>query len=543
MRRAFVLTLAAVVALGVFFRVYHAGYKLYNPDEANTSLRLSGHTNRQLSAFLNDGALHAARELDLYAVPTAQTSPADIWRSLATEDPQHPPLFFLITYASERVTGDSVFFRRLPALVFGLSALWAAWWFGRELFGDPTPAWILTALVAVSPFHVAFSQEAREYSLFLLAICLSSALLLFALRTGARRAFVLYALCVSAALWSFTLFVLVAAAHALYLVAPVSEASARRRIAAGAALLAGCATIIPWLANLFAKADVAVADTAWQATALSAPLYAGKWLFNLGSVFFDLDYVSLAWLPVTLAALAVAFAACFVFFRRTGPRVWLLPVALGAIPLVATTVPDLLHHETRALQGRYLTALWLAVEIAAAGGFWLALKSARGARAAAWQAGLGFLFVCGVGSCAVSSQARTWWVTGFQSVRSLPAIIDALREVEAPTLVYIEDADDMLMLQPYGLSSLRFKLHPALDEAALRSEPNPYAILSSEHLSESPVATALRRVPVVETFEMRPDPAIDRLRRSGAAARKIDYGGRLDLGLYAPAEAATRPSP
>jgi hypothetical protein len=65
------------------------------------------------------------------------------------------------------------------------------------------------ALIAVSPFHVAYSQQAREYSLWTLLILISSALLLRGLRTGKLFLFVLHGVTVSLGLWSFTLFALV----------------------------------------------------------------------------------------------------------------------------------------------------------------------------------------------------------------------------------------------------------------------------------------------------------------------------------------------
>jgi uncharacterized membrane protein len=531
-----------VIALGAFFRIYHTEWKIYSPDETNTSLRLSGHTVAQVTNFILDGQLHHVSDLDAYARPNATTTPGEIWQSLASEDPQHPPLFFLATFASERLTGDSVFFRRLPAIVFGILAIAAAYWFGRELFGESLPAWLLTALVAISPFHVAFAQNAREYSLFLLSICVSSALLLAALRTGNRLALAGYALSVCLGCWGFTLFLLVAAAQGLYALLPASGAPPARRGWVLLALCLGVLTFVPWLANLVRNAGVAVNDTTWQATSLPASLYVGKWVFNVASVFFDLDYVSLLWLPLALLTIAISLAACFVFARGTGARVWLLPLLVGAIPLIAMGAPDLLRHETRALQSRYLTATWLALEVGTAGGLWLALKSARGFALGAWRFGLSALLICGVLSCAVASQARSWWTTGRQSVRVMPAIDDKLHELDAPTIVYLGGAqDEILMLQPDASPSLSFRLHRRLDAATLRSAAHPYAILSSEEMSRVAVARELKRIPVVETFEMRPDPAIDQLRRRGAASRNLEYAGRLDFGLYGLADPATRP--
>ena len=192
--------------------------------------------------------------------------------------------------------------------------------------------------------------------------------------------------------------------------------------------------------------------------------------------------------------------------------------------------PDLIRHETRALQNRYLTSLWFAVEIATAGGVWIALRSAHGARHLFWNAALGGLFVCGILSCGVASFARTWWITGAPDLRVFPAIATRLESLPAPTIVYMEDNAEILLFQPYADADLSFDLHRNLDAAALRSAAHPYAILTSEEASRSSVLPELIRVPVEESFEMHPDPAVDQLRRRGAAARKT--AGRLDLALY-----------
>jgi uncharacterized membrane protein len=174
----------ALVGIGAFFRLFHIDWKLYSFDETVTSLRATGHTYAEYEAFVRDGRMHRIGALTAFQAPSAATDERKVWSSLVREDPQHPPLFFWATSLFERVTGDSILTRRLPAVVFGLLVLPAAWWLAFELFGDVLVAWCFCALVAVSPFHVEYAQQAREYSLWALTSLLSSALLLRALRRG-----------------------------------------------------------------------------------------------------------------------------------------------------------------------------------------------------------------------------------------------------------------------------------------------------------------------------------------------------------------------
>lgn len=59
--------------------------------------------------------------------------------------------------------GEGPLALRLPALVFGLAGIWAAWWLSRPLAG-PGMALLVAALLAVSYHHIWFSQNARGYT-------------------------------------------------------------------------------------------------------------------------------------------------------------------------------------------------------------------------------------------------------------------------------------------------------------------------------------------------------------------------------------------
>ncbi len=74
------------------------------------------------------------------------------------------PLYFLIHRAFLELLPHDPFYQRLPSLAFGLAGVWATWVLGRRVFG--TVAGLVAAgLVAISPWHIFFSQFARYWSL------------------------------------------------------------------------------------------------------------------------------------------------------------------------------------------------------------------------------------------------------------------------------------------------------------------------------------------------------------------------------------------
>jgi len=85
----------------------------------------------------------------------------------------HPLMYYFFLHGWMRI-GQSPLVVRFPSVVFGLLALCMIFVISRELF-NPRIGMVATALGAVSPFHIWYSQEARMYSL----LCLTSLLVIY----------------------------------------------------------------------------------------------------------------------------------------------------------------------------------------------------------------------------------------------------------------------------------------------------------------------------------------------------------------------------
>jgi 4-amino-4-deoxy-L-arabinose transferase-like glycosyltransferase len=94
---------------------------------------------------------------------TVRSSPADIIKILSKD--VHPPLYFLLLHSWVRILGDSDGAIRLFSAVFGVFAIATVFHIGRLLFNERFG--LLAALfLALSAFHIQYSQEARSYSLY-----------------------------------------------------------------------------------------------------------------------------------------------------------------------------------------------------------------------------------------------------------------------------------------------------------------------------------------------------------------------------------------
>jgi 4-amino-4-deoxy-L-arabinose transferase-like glycosyltransferase len=104
----------------------------------------------------------------------------------------HPPLYTVVMYGWIRVFGDSEISVRLLPLASGLLTIVLAARLGQE-YGGRIAGTIAALLLAVSPVHIWYSQEARHYSLLLLLL-LACVWTVHRIReTGAARWYVTYA--------------------------------------------------------------------------------------------------------------------------------------------------------------------------------------------------------------------------------------------------------------------------------------------------------------------------------------------------------------
>ncbi|MCX5868794.1 MAG: glycosyltransferase family 39 protein [Proteobacteria bacterium] len=138
----------------------------------------------------------------------ARSSIVEIVRRTAAD--VHPPLYYLILHPFLSL-GIREEILRLPSFLFGSLAIPLVYLIGRELYGKPQGL-IAALLLAFSPFHIFYSQEARMYPLFFFWVCLSTYLLILALRGGQWKFWIGYALATAFSLYThyFTVFILLA---------------------------------------------------------------------------------------------------------------------------------------------------------------------------------------------------------------------------------------------------------------------------------------------------------------------------------------------
>ncbi len=84
----------------------------------------------------------------------------------------HPPAYSVVMYLWINVFGDSEVSVRIPPLLFGIATIVLTYILANYAAGRST-ALLSTFLLAISPVHIWYSQEARQYSMLLCAVLLA----------------------------------------------------------------------------------------------------------------------------------------------------------------------------------------------------------------------------------------------------------------------------------------------------------------------------------------------------------------------------------
>jgi uncharacterized membrane protein len=406
-RRVLVVSAAVLIVCGVTARFVHLGRLFYYHDEAATSLRISGHTASDYGKVVT-GRLVTARQVAAFQRPGGGI--ADTVHSLAVDDPQHPPLFFVLARLWSGAIGSSPASLRALAAVLGVLFLGCAAWLVEVLFRSRLVTVVAVTLLAISPFEILYSDVAREYSLWLATIAASGAALVTATRRATVGWWAAYAALLTCALYSFTNTVFLLVGQALF-VALVARRQLFRRFLPAAALAS--ALFLPWVAEVAAHRGAFDSGTNWTREAVSFGALLRSWLVVQGIDVVDNAHAQARLDPtVTLlyaAVLALHLVACFVLLRRAPrPASIFLATTFGAavLPLAAA---DVVSGGIRSTIPRYLAPAYLVLTVALGFLIALGLRAAGTRPRAAALAVAAAVVAAAAGSYAARAGHDVWW--------------------------------------------------------------------------------------------------------------------------------------
>ncbi|MEM8502138.1 MAG: glycosyltransferase family 39 protein [Cyanobacteria bacterium P01_D01_bin.1] len=475
--------IAFLIALGIVFRISNLAQPVYWVDEVATSMRVSGYTQAEVTEQVATGLPISVAELQRFQSirPSAEGTPANrpfanLMRVLA-QSPEHAPLYFILARVWAEIFGGSVAAMRSLSVLFGLLGLPAMYGLGKT-FTTKATAKMATALLAISPFFVAYSQEARPYSLWILLLLLTTQLLWRSLQSNHWRWWLGYSVCLALALYTSLLTVLVVLGQGLAVLIWHRRQVGRYVIASAIALL----TLLPWAIVVVTQWQRLQSNTVWMQ--MYTPVWAtlGTWFYSLAVLFFDVPVAErpvifgLQVVTATATITLIAFAT-YVFIRRMPRQLW------GFVLTTACSIPgillliDLLRSGQAAATPRYLmpTHLVALFVVAYLLSDHLSLQvSKQSSLTRRWQLVTALLVSVCLISCLITQPSP------YLKSRNLSNadLTELLNEVRSPHIIttphYIQD-----------LISLSYDLEPDITFYVLPSETASPNVLLTDILSEA----------------------------------------------------------
>ncbi|MFN4145234.1 MAG: glycosyltransferase family 39 protein [Runella sp.] len=208
--------LAAILILAFGLRLYKLDAYGIFLDEKYTMVISQG--------IVMDGA----NQKDVFLQPTF--TPQDFWKpktlqdffeANARGDIGNSPVYYAVVYSWMRVFGLSDFQARFPSVIFSVLIVGLMFVIVRRFYQSNTLALLSAFLVAIEPFFVAYSHQARNYSMSFFLTLWATYLFLRIIENENKNQpsthlYVLYALSVSLSLLSHFLTFTVFVGHGLY---------------------------------------------------------------------------------------------------------------------------------------------------------------------------------------------------------------------------------------------------------------------------------------------------------------------------------------
>ncbi|MEG4505805.1 glycosyltransferase family 39 protein [Microcoleus sp. F6_B4] len=445
------ILIVVILITAIWFRFTNLDRKVYSFDESITSLRISGYTWTEMVQQDFQGKTISVADLQRkYQQISSEKTWLDTVKGLATEEPQLSPLYFILARFWVQLFDPQVGTVRSLSAWISLLVFPSVYWLCWELFRSPSVGWMAVTIVAVSPFHVLYAQEARPYMMFAVLVLLSNAILLRAIALQkspatsrlSKAVWSIYAIALTLGLYSSLLFFLVIFAHAIYVIITENWRFSKTLIAY---LLASAAAIIlfaPWIWVLFYNAPKIESTVGLPRISLSFISSLKPLIIITCRMFIDTHWAGgiiklcssnmathlIRLIVAALWLLAIAHSI-YSLCRSTPKRVWLFVLtAIGITAIVLIAV--------RGVTDRYMVPYILGIQLAVAYLFTAKIAAATNPRQQKlWQLGLIALISSGIVSCAVSSQSQLWWNKYPSSTKYNPQIAAIVNQAQKPLVI------------------------------------------------------------------------------------------------------------
>jgi uncharacterized membrane protein len=362
--------LILAIALGICFRFTNLENKIYWHDEAYTTIRTTGYRADFVFGEIFSNHFISPEELGKFQQLKPNSTAFNTLESLAIEDPQHPPLYFLLSRYWEKLFGFNIVSSRIPPILLSLLGLPIIYLLSLELFPSRFTALLATTFLALSPVDILLAQIARQYSLLTLLTLLGQLFLLKAIRSPSLKNWLLYSLITALGLYTHLFFILNIVSQGIFIL--VYSWFYQKRIKELVLFtLSSVVSIIlylPWLLVFFRNSERAFTSTSWsKVTFIDWGFFTKVWMLTFTCPFTDSDFGfdNLATYSFRSLFFLITLIAFFTLYRKADRITFWFLLISSVGPFLLLAIPDIILQTSRSTVTRYLIAgfptLYLAV--------------------------------------------------------------------------------------------------------------------------------------------------------------------------------------
>jgi hypothetical protein len=307
-----------------------------------------------------------------------------------------------------------------------------------------------TAILAISPLHLQYSQIVRTYSLLIAATLLSSAVLLLALRVPKRTNWWIYAFTVTLGFYSNVLFGFVVVGHALSLIfdakGKITKAIQQYLLAS----LLGISLFLPWLYLFLTKPGLLGYSVEQVVEKESIGGLIQTWVRNIPRIFVDLNdswvesskpflLLQRVSFPLLLVFLFVSLIFLIIKIEKNKHSMILSLIIAGGGLLM---FKDAIVGGSFSTRLRYMLPYVIGWQLSAIAFIAYLLYSRSNWQQKLSKIILSSLLVLGLLSCVIIVQAPSWWSVG---APDYPAIAQKVNQLSKPIVLYDDFGDALTM--------------------------------------------------------------------------------------------------
>ncbi len=443
--RYFYLLILVILLLGIFFRFANIDQKVYWHDEIYTTLHINGFFSSEWRDNLFTGKIIKLKELQYYLQSHPHKTLGNTLKVLSIEDPHRPPLYYILVRQWREVFGDSITVIRSFSAWVSLLTFPAIYWLSWELFKQPIVSGISLVLIAISPFHILYAQEARDYALWTVLITVSSASLLRCIKlTNSQTiksskcylSWGIYTILTTLSFYTSLLTLFVVIAQIFYSLLLIKIKSTKTIVFQGFSLLISVILFSPWIIVFINSYEQYKYSTAWTKEFHFSPLILLKyWGFNLTRIFLDFSLqLESQWtnLIISICSVLLIYSLYFVI-KHTSKKSWLFIVTMMFIPVLYLLIPDMIIGGVRSISPRYLIPFYIMINVTVAYLLGNKLISTQQFKLKLWSVITLLIFSISV----LSSMINLYKDTAYTKVISsgLPQVAEIINESNSPLLV------------------------------------------------------------------------------------------------------------